>query len=134
MLFLFNMQILTIIKVINNNFYSITMQLIVLGLFILLFTLIVFPLVGLLFSNPVGFAIALICLGLLWLIVKALFKYVLIGSEYFNNQIKKLEKYKLWNSTWAFIDSQRFPYYFSALLIISGLFAAIYFSYYPIVH
>ena len=123
---------LIIICKLNKKIYSSPMPLITLGLLILLFALIVFPLFGLLFSNPVGFAITLISLGLLWLIVKALFKYVLIGSEYFNNQIRKLENYKLWNDIWSFIDSEKFPYYFSGFLIITGTFAAIYFSYFPI--
>lgn len=46
------------------------MPLIIFGVILLIIVLVLFPLIGLIFSNPVAFAVGLIAIGLLWVVFK----------------------------------------------------------------
>lgn len=46
------------------------MPLIIFGVILLILVLVLFPLIGLMFSNPVAFAVGLIAVGLMWVVFK----------------------------------------------------------------
>ena len=53
------------------------MPLIIFGVILLILVLVLFPLIGLMFSNPVAFAVGLIAVGLMWVV----FKQICIAVE-----------------------------------------------------
>lgn len=121
------------------------MPLIFLGVIILVVAFLVFPLLILLFSNPLILGVGLIVLGLLWVVVPKLFYGIIycIAKPYYywnENIIPKLETKIWWQSTIRtknkftnIIDSDWFGRVFICGLIFLGVVLVIYFEYNPLV-
>ena len=124
-----------------NNLFGVRMPFIVFGVIILIIACIIIPLIGLLFSNPIGFAVGLILIGLLYLIGKWLI--VVLGIAVIKTTIKTTEALSA-SSRWQSLikaiksidplESDKPSYYFAATMLILGIIAVVYFNYYPVTY
>lgn len=113
------------------------MPFIVFGVIILIIACVIIPLIGLLFSNPIGFAVGLILIGLLYLIGKWL--VVVLGIAVIKTT-EGLSVSSRWQSVIKAIksidplESDKPSYYLAATMLILGIIAVVYFNYYPVTY
>lgn len=113
------------------------MPFIVFGVIILIISCIIIPLIMLLLSNPVGFAVGLILIGLLYLIGKWLIVVLGISAVKVTEILSKSSRLQSVIKVIKSIDSlesDKPAYYFAGIMIGLGIIAAIYFSYYPVTY
>ena len=113
------------------------MPFIAFGVIILIITCIIIPLIMLLLSNPVGFAVGLILIGLLYLIGKWLIVVLGISvikvTETLSTSSRLQSVIKVIKSIDP-LESAKPSYYFAATMLILGIIAVVYFNYYPVTY